>query len=231
MKYSINFYLEELRPKVYYLTIKNTIYATLACAVCIFIWNFVLESQIKDHQSQVQLLQQKLNAEKMKLTSLESELVQHNDKATFNQRKNRLQQNLNAKIMLWEGVGKKLEATTVNYHTVMDQLTRLHNENIWLSAFEVNEDIVIFRGFALDSSSVTRWMTQLQSSDSFRGREFSHLKMKEHDKDSLSFVIATEVIEDEEEVILGSSGPIPAGLIPPGAIPEGVLPPGVAGGE
>lgn len=207
------------------------VYATLACAVLVFIWNLVLESQLKGHKSQVQTLQQQLNAEKVKLTSLESELVQHNDKATFNQRKNRLQQSLNAKIMLWEGVGKKLEAATVNYHTVMDQLTRLHNENIWLSAFEFDEDIIIFRGFALDSSSVTRWMTQLQSSDSFRGREFSHLKMKVHDKDSLSFVISTEVIEDEEDIAVGSPGVIPEGLIPPGAIPEGVLPPGVTGGE
>ena len=96
------------------------------------------------------------------MKNLQSELVLHNDKATFNERKKKLQQNLDAKMMLWEGVGKKLEAATVNYHTVMDQLTKLHNDNIWLSSFEFNETTVIFRGFALDSSDVTRWMTQLQ---------------------------------------------------------------------
>lgn len=208
----------------------------LAVAAIVLIWNFVLEGQVKDTKTQVRQLQQELNATKTKLSSLQTELIQHNDKATFNERKKRLQQNLDAKIMLWEGVGKKLEATTVNYHTVMDQLTRLHNENIWLSSFEVNEDTIVFRGFSLDSSSVTRWMTQLQSSDSFKGREFSHLKMKVHDRDSLSFVIATEPQEDEIEPVLGIPAGIPPalippGTIPPGVIPEGALPPGVIGSE
>ena len=54
--------------------------------------------------------------------------------------------------------------------------------------------------------------------------------MKVHDEAALSFVIATEVIE-EEIPVLGPSGAIPPGLIPPGAVPEGVLPPGVVGGE
>lgn len=231
MKYSINFYLEELKPKVYYLTLKNTVYAVLACVVFVVAWNLMLDNQIKDNKDQVRRFQQQLSNAQTQLSTLQTELVQHNDKATFNERKKRLQQNLDAKIMLWEGVGKQLEATTVNYHTVMDQLTKLHNDNIWLSSFEFNESTIVFRGYALDSSSVTRWMTQLQSSDSFKGREFSHLSMKVHDKDSLSFVIATEPQEEEEEPVFGTPGAIPEGLIPPGAIPEGVLPPGVVGSE
>lgn len=229
MKYSINFYLEELKPKVYYLTLKNTVYAVLACVVLILGWNLILENQIKETKGQVSRLQQELSNTKLQLSNLETELVQHNDKATFNERKKRLEQNLEAKKMLWEGVGQKLEAATVNYHTVMDELTKLHNENIWLSAFEFNESTIVFRGYALDSSAVTRWMTQLQASDSFRGREFSHLKMKVHDKDSLSFVIATEPQEDVEEAVFGTPSVIPEGLIPPGAIPEGALPPGAIG--
>lgn len=236
MKYSINFYLDELKPKVYYLTLKNTSYGVLGVIALVLIWNMVLDSQIKDNKSEVKIAKQQLSAANTKLSNLQSDLVQHNDKATFNQRKQRLQQNLDAKLMLWEGVGKKLEATTVNYHTVLDQLTRLHNDNIWLSSFEFNEDIIVFRGFALESSAVTRWMTQLQSSDSFKGREFSYLKMKVHDEATLSFVVATEEQKEEDLSILGPSGAIPPGLIPPGAIPpglvpEGALPPGVVGGE
>lgn len=236
MKYSINFYLEELKPTVYYLTLKNTGYAVLGVVVLVLGWSMLLDSQIKDNKSHIRTTKQQLSAANTKLSNLQSDLVQHNDKATFNQRKQRLQQNLDAKLMLWEGVGKKLEATTVNYHTVLDQLTKLHNDNIWLSSFEFNENIIIFRGFALESSAVTRWMTQLQSSDSFKGREFSYLKMKVHDEATLAFVVATEEQKEEASLEFGPSGVIPPGLIPPGAIPsgvipEGTLPPGVVGGE
>lgn len=207
MKYSINFYLDELKPKVYYLTLRNTALAVLACALVFIGWKLVLDNDIKQNKRRVQLVQQQVTDAQANLERLQADLVKHNDKATFNQRKQRLQQTLDAKLMLWEGVGKGLEAATVNYHDVLDQLTKFHEENIWLSSFEVNEGAIVFKGYALESSAVTRWMTKLQSSSAFKGREFSHISMKAQDDNSLAFVVATEA--DSSLPVLVSSGTNP----------------------
>ena len=227
MKHSVNFYLDELRPKVYYLTVKNMVLGVVACALLIFIWQLVLTNQIDSNKHKIRVTQQQLTTAKAKLDGLQSELVKHNDKATFNQRKQRLEKSLEAKRMLWEGVGKRIEAASVNYYNLMDELTKLHEENIWLSEFKFDQNSALFSGFALDSSAVTRWMTLLQSSEAFRGKEFSHLDMKAFDDHSLAFVIATEQQDDLQSPVMATTGNIPN--MPD--ISEITLPPGVIGNE
>ena len=168
----------------------------------IFAWKLVLDSEIKQSKQRVNAVQSQLNLSQMNLERLQIELVKHNDKATFNQRKQRLEESLNAKRMLWEGVGKGLEATTVNYHSALDQLTKFHEDNIWLTSFQISEGQMAFGGYSLESSAVTRWMTQLQSSSVFKGREFSLVNIKAHDRNSLTFVIATSAQASETLSVL-----------------------------
>ena len=59
-----------------------------------------------------------------------------------------------------------------------------------------------FGGYSLESSAVTRWMTQLQSSSVFKGREFSLVNIKAHDRNSLTFVIATSAQASETLSVL-----------------------------
>ena len=217
MKHSINFYLDDLKPKVHYLTLRNTLLASLACAIGIFAWKLVLDSEIKQSKQRVNAVQSQLNLSQMNLERLQIELVKHNDKATFNQRKQRLEESLNAKRMLWEGVGKGLEATTVNYHSALDQLTKFHEDNIWLTSFQISEGQMAFGGYSLESSAVTRWMTQLQSSSVFKGREFSLVNIKAHDRNSLTFVIATSAQASETLSVLA---PVEANTASTPQLPE-----------
>lgn len=222
MKHSINFYLEELRPKVYYLTLKNTVIATVGVILAVLLWQLTLGYSNSEQVKLNARVQNQLDSKQATLTQLQEALVQHNDKATFNERKLRLEKSLEAKKMLWEGVGKSLKEARINYHTAMDELTKLHEDNIWLTNFAFSETSALFSGFSLDSSSVTRWMTQLQASDSFKGREFSHLNMKAADDKALAFVIATERQEDS---VLPTFESVPA-VAPVATTPQ--LQPGVA---
>ena len=223
MKHSINFYHEELRPKVYYLTLKNTVIATVGVILAVVLWLLILTFQNNEQMKLNARAQNQLDAKQGTLTQLQEALVQHNDKATFNERKLRLEKSLEAKKMLWEGVGKSLKEAKINYHTAMDELTKLHEENIWLTHFEFSEASALFSGFSLDSSSVTRWMTQLQASESFQGREFSHLNIKAADDQALSFVIATERQQDSALPTLQPAPVVPA-VTTPQVQPNLVLP-------
>ena len=115
-----------------------------------------------------------------------------------------LEKNVDAKQRLWQGVGKLLTASTVDYYLVMKELTEHHDHDIWLSEFTFNENDAIFNGFALDSSAVTRWMTYLQATRSFQGREFSFINVKAENENMLSFQVATDssLVISEQEVAL-----------------------------
>lgn len=193
MKYSINFYLDELKPKVHYLTLKNVVIASIAIGFVMLIWSVLLHQELANRKAQVAKLQQQVDLAQANLIELQSALVKHNDQATFNNQRNLLAKKLEAKEMLWEGVGKRLQSTTVNYYSVMKELSEHHDHDLWLSEFNFNEDNAVFNGFALNSSSVTKWMTYLQSSSSFKGREFSHLNVKAVDETVLSFQVATSL--------------------------------------
>mgnify|MGYP005992770553 CR=1 FL=1 len=191
-KYSINLYIDDLKPTVYYLTLTNVIYVMLVTLVIVVGAEFYLNNLIQNKSERLELVQKQVNDAQNKLKQLQQALIKHNDKVTFSNQKEKLQKNLEGKEILWEGVGKQLRATTVDYFLVMDELTKHHDHNLWLSSFRFNEDEAIFKGYALDSSAVTNWMTYLQASKSFQGREFSYMNMKAINNNILSFQVATD---------------------------------------
>lgn len=202
MKISLNFYLDELKPTKYFLTLTNLLFASCFVIVGLMIWIAIINMDIEQANKELAVMEAKNNQAQMLLTKLQSDLIKHNDKATFNDQKLILDKKLKAKLMLWEGVGKRLQTTTTDYHLVLKELTEHHEHELWLDTFSFNDKMAIFEGFALDSSAVTRWMTYLKASKSLNGREFRHLKVKSVDDELMAFEIATskELSKTQETV-------------------------------
>lgn len=193
MNNTINLYLDELKPKKYYFTAVNTIYACIFVIICmVAIYAYVLDIVTKSKQD-LEQVKLSLTTSQGILDAKQQALIKHNDKATFNNQKVQLEQKLKARMQLWNGVGKRLQTSNVDYYQVMDELTRHHSHELWLSEFSINDRAVVFHGFALNSRAVTQWMTYLQSSKSFKGREFSHIDIQDVDGDIVRFEIATSV--------------------------------------
>lgn len=191
-KYTINLYIDDLKPTVYYLTLTNVVIASLLSLAVMIGWGLYLGSEEQQKEQRLSIIQDQVESAQDNLEQLQQALVKHNDKATFNNQKELLEKNLEAKKMLWEGVGKQLTTSTVDYFLVMKELTEHHDHSLWLSDFKFNEDQAVFSGYALDSSSVTLWMTYLQATESFRGREFSFINVKAVNPNMLSFQVATD---------------------------------------
>lgn len=191
-KYTINLYIDDLKPTVYYLTLTNVVIASLLSLLLMLGWGMYLDSQEQAKIQRLSIVEDQVDAAQTNLEQLQEALVKHNDKATFNNQKEMLEKNLEAKEMLWEGVGKQITTSTVDYFLVMKELTEHHDHNLWLSDFRFNEDQAVFSGYALDSSSVTLWMTYLQATQSFQGREFSYINVKAVNANMLSFQVATD---------------------------------------
>lgn len=194
MKSSINFYLEELKPSKDYLTLNNIAITSGVIALFMSVWLGIIHFNIKQVNDDLAVIEQKTKTAENLLAKLQKDLVKHKDKATFNNQKVMLDEQLKAKTLLWEGVGKRLQNKTVDYYLILKELTEHHDHDLWLTKFAFNEKTAQFHGFALDSSAVTRWMTYLQSSQSFKELEFSHLNLHSDVGDELiQFEVATSV--------------------------------------
>jgi MSHA biogenesis protein MshI len=193
MKISINFYLEDLKPTKDYLTLNNIAIASGVITLFMILCLGVIHFNIKQVNDKLVVMEQKAKQAQNLLAKLQKDLIRHNDKATFNNQKVMLDKKLKAKKLLWDGVGKRLENKTVDYYLVLKELTQHHDHDLWLSQFAFNENMAQFNGFALDSSAVTRWMTYLQSSHSFKGLEFSYLNLHSVDDELIQFDVATSI--------------------------------------
>ena len=150
-------------------------------------------------RQKAQLISQQVDTAKKGLENYQNALIKNNDSATFNQKKLELEQKVKVKGTLLTSVANRSTDKTVNYYHVMKDLTEHHDHDVWLTSFIFNEDNVVFNGFATQSKAVTQWMTYLQASDSFRGKELSHLNISAIDNEVLQFEAATKVIKSEPQ--------------------------------
>lgn len=193
MKHSINFYTDELQPKRELLTLNKIAASTLAIVIGLSIWFAVLTFKAQDAEQKVASLVNELKLAKQELSNLQQQLVKHNDSSGLFSQKQKLEQQIEAQSALLAVVGNQKSDLSINYHQVMQELTKHHHHDIWLSGFTFNKNNVVFDGYATDSSAVTLWMMFLQSSSSFRGREFGLLNIAEVDDETLQFKTATSL--------------------------------------
>lgn len=191
MKITINLYQESLKPKKEYLTLKNVAIATALSLIMVFFWTGVIYYNNQTVISQSKALQSQISMAEETLNNYQQALIKHNDSATFMNQKNRLERELQVKSILLNEIINKQSGRAVNFHQVMKDLTEHHDHDLWLTEFMFNRDEVLFNGYTTASSSVTRWMTYLQATSSFKGREFKHLRVQAVDEQVLSFQAGT----------------------------------------
>lgn len=191
MKIAINFYQESLKPSVEYLTLKNVSIVSVIVLLVMLSWAGTLYIKNINTLANTKKVTGELAIVEQTLANFQQALVKHNDSATYSSQKTKLERELQVKSYLLNQIMLKDSESGVNYYQVMKDLTEHHDHNIWLTDFVFNENDVFFNGFAMQSNAVTRWLSFLQSTQSFQGREFSQLSIVAQDEEVLSFQAAT----------------------------------------
>lgn len=201
MKISINLYDDELRPKKYLLTLNNiAIVAGIGLAVMLAWYGslYFSGSQLAD---KLEMVTQEADYAQQELVNLQQALVKHNDSATLNNQKDKLERRIQAKKLLLKMIANRSDEGAVDYYQVMKELTEHHDHDVWLEHFRFNQDDVLFNGYATHSKAVTQWLTYLQATDSFKGREFSLLDIHAEQEENLRFQTATSLSLTEAEEV------------------------------
>ena len=201
MKKSINLYSDSLKPVKYWLTLKNVAMASLLVATTTLAWFGKGYLDLQELARDTKRISQEVDFARQELKNYEQALLAHNDTAAFNKQKLKLEKTVQVKATLLASVANRTTEKSINYYQVMRDLTEHHDHDIWLTSFIFNEDNVEFNGYALQSKSVTNWMTYLQASDSFKGKELSHLNISALDAEVLQFRAATKITETLDKVV------------------------------
>ena len=196
MKTSINFYVDDLKPKRYLLTLTNTAILTAIALVLMLAWFGSLLIENNSLQSKNNIITVELDGAQEELTMLQAALVKHTDNSAFKSQKQHLVDFVAAKQAMLNYVNSKTNESSVDYYQVMKDLTEHHDHDLWLTQFTFNQDKVSFQGYAIQSKAVTNWMSFLQATSSFSGREFSLLEIKEYDDQVVQFTTATDISND-----------------------------------
>lgn len=201
MKTSINFYVDDLKPKKYFLTLTNVAILSSIALMAMLVWfgSVVLSNQALEQKNNTLSVQ--LDGLQTQLSNFSQALVNHNNQAAFKKERDTLSQTILAKKTLVEIVTARTSDEAIDYYQVMKDLTEHHDHDLWLTQFTFNQNDVSFNGYALQSKAVTNWMSYLQATDTFSGREFSLLEIRAFDDQVVEFKTATSIVEKDDEVV------------------------------
>jgi len=200
MKIGINLYQESLKPKVYYLTLNNIAIVTVLALALLGAWFGNLYMEQADIAKKIVSVERDQGFATTELENYQKAIEKHNDTVSFNQKKLKLERDIRVKDVLLKTVAYRDKESSVDYFKVMKDLTEHHDHELWLTEFRFNENEVKFDGFATQSNSVTRWLTYLQATDSFKGREFNYLSISAIDENVLQFQAATSASLFAQEI-------------------------------
>lgn len=202
MKYRINLYPSELRPKVELLTITFVFIVWSVAALILFVISNSYQQSYDDIQLQTRDTQN-LHSEKTdKLQALTSERDNRKQDTGLVSRVEALQTEVRAKQLLLEELKGREQLKNHGFSSLMLDLAQNHKPNLWLTRINIHESKVRMEGQTAESETVPAWMRGLRNSDYFAGRNFAAARMFLNDEGSLNFIISsdlTELVLEEEQ--------------------------------
>ena len=182
MKSSINFYQESLQPRHDPLP--------LALVVKIFIAAFVVLAVVialqvwRNHhqQQQLQELTQQHSHLKADVAELNKQLAQRRDTKNLQQQLEQQQRAEQHRLSLIAYLQGKCSGAPLSYSALMNDLSRYHNPQVWLTEINISQRHVQLQGKTAVPSEIAPWLKQLRNSNYFLGKEFSVLEFDQSDE-------------------------------------------------
>lgn len=195
MKYRVNLFPEELKPKLdlFTLSFVLTLFGLVVCAILGV--NLYYQDQYDQAQMRTKTTQQEYKAK----TQLHQTLQQARDERKQDSKLLELVEQLRKEerdkyLLLTELQGRE-RLKNQGFSLLMNDLSRNHVSDVWLTRISVNEKNVRMEGASLDSAKVPIWVSMLKESDYFSGRSFAGARIYRDDSDLLNFVISSEIEE------------------------------------
>ena len=191
MKYRINLYSAELKPK---LDLFNLSFVAGLWALLLLVLVAVFSQQYQQTQASQQQLQQQNNT----LAQLQAELGVKMEalKALkpdpqLQHQVSELEETVQAKKVLISKLGVLAQINSGDYAGLMQDLARYRQSQLWLQQIQVQDRNIFIQGGALSSQALPQWLDKLKQSKYFRGQQFEQARLYRDQDDTLLFEIGS----------------------------------------
>ncbi|UAA39084.1 PilN domain-containing protein [Paraneptunicella aestuarii] len=195
MKYRVNLFPQELKPKLQLMTLNFMLFIWGVSILVMFIFAEHFQERYLATQKRTQTIQTDYNTKKTLLETLTKARDNRAQDPVLLESVKRLQDEERAKYLLLSELKGREQMKNQGFSVLMKDLAENHIPDIWLTRISISEQKIWIEGGALKSEKVPVWVSQLRESDYFRGRDFAGARMFRNEQDELSFVISSDLSE------------------------------------
>lgn len=195
MKYRVNLFPDELKPKLNLFTAGFVILMWLFSGVVLFAISQHYHQKYKEIQTATQDTQQQYNQQNSMLKMLSEARDNRAQDEALLAEVQKLQNEARDKGLLLNELRGREQLKNQGFSTLMDDLSTSHVEGLWLTRISIAEQKIRMEGATMESAKVPQWVSRLRDSQYFSGRSFAGARMFRDDDDNLNFVISSELVE------------------------------------
>lgn len=195
MKYRVNLFPEELKPKLQLFTAGFVILMWLLSGVVLFAISQSYQREFAEMKVATRDIQQKYTEQTKMLKMLTNARDTRAQDPALLAQVQKLQNEARDKGLLLEELRGREQLKNQGFSMLMEDLALNHVDGVWLTRISINEQKIRMEGATIESSKVPFWVSQLRDSNYFTGRSFAGARMFRDDEDNLNFVISSELVE------------------------------------
>ncbi|MBC3766101.1 PilN domain-containing protein [Neptunicella marina] len=200
MKYRVNLYLQELRPKVALYTLKFVVFVWGVAFLTMLAIGLWLQSSLTEINTKYDQQLQRSNQLQTELSALTRQLSQRTKSPVLLKKLDELTQTYQDKQYVMAELATLNAHSSKDFASLMQNLAKVHQEDLWLTRIKVNGNDVRFEGGVSYGDVVPQWLTELAKTPFFKGQKFAKTRIQRDENSGLSFVITTSRDDKTDEV-------------------------------
>lgn len=195
MKYRVNLFPDELKPKLNLFTAGFVLLMWLFSGVLLFGISEHYRYKYQDIQIATRDTQQQYNQQNSMLKMLTEARDNRAQDPALLAEVQKLQNEAREKGLLLDELRGREQLKNQGFSMLMSDLSSSHIDGVWLTRISIAEQKIRMEGATNESSKVPQWVSRLRNSEYFTGRSFAGARMFRDEADNLNFVISSDLVQ------------------------------------
>jgi len=191
-KLTINLLQPELLPEEVLLTLPRVV--SVWCLVLFIMIGWAVKTNYTQHSLKAKLtvLQQENSKYTNQLSTLTTQLAARKVDRKLADKLATIKLLMSNKQALHAKLTNPNKTYVAGFAAAMDDLAKLHHQDIRLEAININNDNMTFSGLALTPEAVPAWLAGFENSVLLSGKSFSRFKLSENEQNITEFMVSSK---------------------------------------
>ncbi|AWL10780.1 hypothetical protein HMF8227_00272 [Saliniradius amylolyticus] len=190
MKYRVNLYPNDLKPKVELYTLQFALVLLGFCLLLVVAGSLLVQARTEHWQEQAQQASREVQQFQKILAKQRQELQQGPSPELVDQVR-RMQEQAREQRLLLRQLDTLEGQQNLGLAGLMEDLAAADHPQLWLSRISVSGSDLYLQGQLSRASALPEWLEQLAQQPSLQGRDFTDARLYQQQEKGLHFVLNT----------------------------------------